>query len=78
MRVSVRAQCKVGRGRDGETRGQNAPNLGLVPFPRRPGKRLVILREQLLALLFILGLARDDFILGLARGCCITQPKARK
>jgi hypothetical protein len=57
VRVSAQAQCTVERGRDGETRGQNALNLGLVPCLRRVEKRLFILREQLLALLCILGLA---------------------
>lgn len=47
----------VGRGWDGETRRQNGPNLCHVPFIRRPEKRLVIILEQLLALLCILGLA---------------------
>ena len=42
---------------DGEKRGQNVPDLGPVPFLRRLDKRLLILREQLLALLCILGLA---------------------
>jgi len=46
-------------GRGGETRGQNAPNLGLVPFPGRVDKRVFIPQEQLLALLCILGLAGD-------------------
>jgi len=59
VRVAARAQCTVQRGRDGETRGQNVPNLGLVPFRRRLEKRLCISLEQLLALLCILGLAGD-------------------
>ena len=57
MWVSARAQCTVQHGQNGETRGQNAPNLGLVRFSRRLDKRLFILREQLFALLCILGLA---------------------
>ena len=57
MRISARAQCPVQCGRDGETRGQNASNLGLVPFLHRVDKRLFISLEQLLALLCILGLA---------------------
>ena len=47
----------VERDWDGEKRGHNAPDLGPVPFFRRLDKRLLILREQLLALLCILGLA---------------------
>jgi len=57
LRASARAQCQIGRGLDGETRGQNAPNLGRAPFLRRVDQRLLILREQLLAPLCILGLA---------------------
>ena len=49
-------------GWDGETRGKNAPNLGEVPQPRRFFKGLFILREELLALLCILGLAGLCFL----------------
>ena len=57
LRASARAQCQIGRGLDGETRGQSAPHLGPVPLLRRPEKRIFFQREQLLDLFGILGLA---------------------
>ena len=56
---AARAQCMVERGLDGGTRGQNASDLGRVLFPVicPMEQRLLIPREQLLALLCILGLA---------------------
>ena len=57
VRASARAQCKVGRGLDGEKRGHNAPDLARVPLFCCFDQRLRMLREQLLALLCILGLA---------------------
>ena len=57
VQASARAQCQIGRSLDGETRGQNVPDHGCGPVFRCVDQRPLILKEQLPALLCVLGLA---------------------